>query len=228
MKQKFQKFFIPLCVLFSALALGLFFGLGSWDKNLYVKWSPSPGRGIAGGDSPIEILSLSYDQLTQKASSALFSRNQVIEKEGLMTFYLGNFLVQDLHLKKHHFICQIFSLVEFSFSAMGINLSGEEGLMILQSPCNMKDKNFIGPFWIPKQDILAQSSNHFFELPKHETFIRFYNASIALTPSWLLTNVRFFNKGQDDEFLIRSIPGEQNSYFELNLKNTVSTQDKTL
>ena len=226
MKKKFQKIFIPLCLLSSALALGLFFGLSSWDKNLYVKWSRTPSRGIAGEDSPIEILSLSYDQLSQKASSVLFSRNQVLEKENLVAFYLGNFLAQVPHLKKHHFICQIFSLVEFSFSAIGINLSGEEGLMIIQSPCNMKDKNFIGPFWLPKQDILASSSKSSFELPEYDTFIRFYNASIALTPSWLLTNVRFFNKGQDNEFLIRFVPGKGNPYFELNLKNTASIPDQ--
>ena len=101
MKKKFQIIFIPLCLLGSVFALGLFFGLNSWDKNLYVQWNPSPGRGIAGVDSSTEILNVSSEQLIQKASEALFSQNQVIREEGLIAFYLGNFLVSDSNLKKH-------------------------------------------------------------------------------------------------------------------------------
>ena len=221
MRKKFQKFFIPLCFLGSVFALGLFFGLNSWDKNLYVQWSPSQGRGVAGADSSTEILNVSMEQLTQKASEVLFSQNQVIEKDGSIAFYLGNFLIPDTNSKKHRFICQIFPLVEFSFSAVGINLSGEKGLMVLQSPCNMENENSIGPFWIPNKEILAQPSKKSFELPEKESFIRFYNASTALTPSWLLTNVRFFSEGQkDNEFLVRFVPGVENPYFELSLKTT--------
>ena len=102
-----------------------------------------------------------------------------------------------------------------------MNLSGERGLMVIQSPCNMEHEDFVGPFWIPNEEILAQPSKKSFELPEKETFIRFYNASTALTPSWLLTNVRFFNEDQnDDEFLVRFIPGMENPYFELSLRNT--------
>ena len=184
-------------------------------------WNPSLGRGIAGVDSPTEILNFSSKQLIQKASSALFSQNQVIEEGDLMAFYLGNFLVQDPLSGKHRFICELFPLVEFSFSAIGINLSGEEGLMLIQSPCNMEDEDFIGPFWIPHKKILAEASKDSFELPEEEVFIHFYNASISLTPSWLLKNVRFFNETeQDNEFLVRFVPGSENPYFELSLKNT--------
>ena len=229
LKKKFHKTILSLCILCSIFALGLFFGLNSWDKNLYVQWYPSQGRGVAGGDSSAEILNLSYDQLSQKGSFALFSQNKVSEKDGLKAFYLGNFLVQNPDLKKHRFICQIFPLVEFTFSAVGINLSGEEGLMVIQSPCNMENENFIGPFWIPHQEILANPSKKSFELPDKKTFIGIYKISPSLVPSWLLTNVRFFNEGQDNsEFLIRFVPGAKNPYFELNLNDTESVEETAI
>lgn len=222
LKKKSYKVILFLCILFSIFALGLFLGLNSWDKNLYVQWYPSPGRGIAGEESSAEILNLSYDQLSQRARFALFSQNKVSEKDGLKVFYLGNFLVQNPDFKKHRFICQIFHLVEFTFSAVGINLSGDEGLMVIQSPCNMEDENFIGPFWIPHQEILANPSKKSFELSDQKTFIRFYNISPSLTPSWLLTSALFFNEDpQDDsQFLVRFVPGAENPYFELSLSDT--------
>lgn len=229
MNKKFKKNFILLCIFCFIIAMGLFFGLNSWNKNLYVKWSPSQGRGIAGVNSSTKILNFSSKQLMQKVNSTLFSQGQVIEEGDLMAFYLGNFLVQDSHSGKHRFICEIFPLVEFSFSAMGINLSGEEGLMLIQSPCNMEDEDFIGPFWIPNKEILAEPSKNSFELPEEESFIRFYNASILLTPSWLLKNVRFFSEAeQDDEFLVRFVPGSENPYFELSLKNTEPPKETAL
>ena len=103
----------------------------------------------------------------------LFSQNQVIEKEGAIAFYLGNFLVKDPHFKEYRFICQVFPLVEFSFSALGISLSGEESLMVVQSPCNMENTDLIGPFWIPKKDILKEASKKHFEIPDKNVFVSF-------------------------------------------------------
>ena len=227
LKKKLLKIIIPLCILCTIFALGLFFGLNSWDKNLYVQWSPSKGRRVAGEGSSAEILSLSSDQLIQKASSTLFSKNQIIREDNKMAFYLGNFLAPDPNLKEHRFICQIFSLVEFSFSAIGINFSGEEGLMVIQSPCNMESTDLLGPFWIPHQEILVHPDRKSFELPEQETFIRFYNVSIILTDSWFLKSVRFFNESsEDNEFLVRFTPGSENPYFELSLK-TVEPIDET-
>lgn len=239
MKKKFQKILIPVCGLFSVFTLGLFFGLNSWNKNLYVQWNPPQGRGIAGANSSPEILNLSSDQLTQQAGFALFSQNQVLEKEKLMAFYLGNVLIPDANSGKHRFICQVFPLVEFSFSAIGLHSSGEEGLMFIQSPCNTKNEDLIGPFWIPHKEILAKPYENSFEIPEKKTFIRFYNASIVLTDSWLLKSVKFFSEGErdsrllasepesfyrDNEFLVRFTPGEENPFFELSLKNTVHSE----
>lgn len=229
LKKKIRKIILPLVFLCSMFALGLFFGLNSWDQNLYVQWSPTQGRGVAGLNSSTEILNLSSNQLIQKASSALFSQNQVVRDKNLMSFYLGNFLVHDSHLKKHRFICEIFPLVEFSFSALGIHFSGEEGLMIIQSPCNMKDENFIGPFWIPHQEILANPNRRSFEIPNQQTFIRFYHISTLMTSDWLLKSVRFFNENQkDQDLLIRFTPGTEKPYFELSLKNKGNIKETTL
>lgn len=211
---------ISTCIICAVFALGLFFGLNSWNKNLYVQWNPSQGRGIAQANSS-EILSLTSDQLTQKANFILFSQHQIIKEKDITAFYLGNFLVQESNSKKHRFICQIFPFVELSFSAVGVNFSGETSLMILQSPCLMKDESFIGPFWLPLERILAHPEQKSFELLDEKTFIRFYNTSILMTDKWLLTSVRFFKKeGQeDDELLIRFIPGKDNPFFELSFKN---------
>lgn len=226
MKKKLYKALFPAGIIGAVFALGLFFGLNSWNKNLYVQWNPSQGRGIAGEDS-LEILNLSSSQLTQKAGAILFSNNQVIREKGLTAFYLGNFLVQDPHLKQHRFICQLFPFVELSFSAVGITLSGEPGLMVLQSPCLMEDENFIGPFWIPHEKILTHPEQKSFELPEREIFIHFYHVSISLTHNWLLTNVRFFNKDNEEnnELLIRFIPGKDKPYFEFSLKDTEATEE---
>ena len=220
MKKLVKKAIIPLTLLILVLVLGLFIGFNSWDKNLYVQWSPSKGRGVAGKKSSEQLLNLSYDQLSQQARTAVFSKNEVIEENGYIAFYLGNFLVPDSQRQRHQFICQIFPFVEFSFSSIGVILSGERGLMVIQSPCNMEDENFIGPFWIPQKDILAHPSKESYTLPEKETFIRFYHASIELIPRWLLTHIRFFHKDQKQkEFIIHFIPGEDAPYFELSLKS---------
>ena len=115
----------------------------------------------------------------------------------------------------------------------------------MESPCNIADEEhcdiadeeFIGPFWIPFEEIVSHPAKRSFEFPEQETFIRFYNASISQTPVWLLKNVRFFNdkeakdslidkEEEDDEFLVRFIPGADNPYFELSLKNTKSIQEQ--
>ena len=154
-KDKIKKFLVPVIILITVFSLGLFFGLNSWNKNLYVSWTPSNARGIAMDESQKNVLNLSSENLTQKASSALFSQNQVLKKNGLLSFYLGNILAPDTNTQKHRFICEIFPLVEFSFSALGVSISGEKGLMIMQSPCNMEDIDWIGPFWLPQEEILA-------------------------------------------------------------------------
>lgn len=218
-KKKISKFLVIFLILFAVFVFGLYLGLNSWNKNLYVSWNPSKGRGLAGSNTSAELINLSSDQLIQQASYVLFSNHQVIRQENLLAFYLGNFLVHDSDLKEHRFICQIYPLVEFSFSSMDVSLSGEEGMMLVQSPCLMEDEDFIGPFVIPVQSIFSDPEKKSFELPEEETFVHFYNASIVLTEKWFLKTVRFFNQDSSEELIIRFIPGEDKPYFEFSLKD---------
>ena len=215
--------------------LGLFFGLNSWDKNLYVQWNPFQGRGIAGVDSSPEILNLSSQQLLQEPDQVLFSQGQVEIEGELMAFYLGSFLIPNSKLNQHQFVCEVFSEVEFSFSAVGISLSGEQGLMVVQSPCNMEREDRIGPFWIPYEEIINNPAKKIFELPEQRTYIRFYNASTVLTPGWLLTSVKFFQESQtentgqtENELLVSFTPGADNPYFELSLQRTEPPQESSI
>ena len=202
-------------------ALGLMFGLNSWNKNLYVQWSPSSKRGLAGLDEESQILNLSSEQLSGDIRETLFFNSETGFEEDLLFFYLGNFLYSEK--QERRFICQVFPLVEFSFSALGLILSGDEGLMVIQAPCKMEDEEFIGPFLIPYKEILTHTEEREFELPEQETFIRFYNASPALTPQWVLQSVRFFyDDGDDNELVISRPTGEDQSYFAIRLRQ----QDK--
>ena len=214
-KRSIQKWASSISVLAICCALGLFFGLNSWNKNLYVSWTPKSQRGLAEEGSQ-NLLNLSSENLTQTASSILFSNQKIFQDKGFLSFYLGNILIPDKETKQHRFICEVFPLVEFSFSALGMSISGEKGQMIVQSPCNMEDVDWIGPFWLAQDEIIANSEKQSFHLEDKETFIRFYNASIELTPSWLLSRVRFFNNNDSEELLIQLNPN-QTPYFELEL-----------
>ena len=218
MSPKTKKWVLSGSLLVIIFAFGLIFGLNSWNKNLYVSWTPTANRGIATEDSQKNLLHLSYEDITKQVSSVLFSKNQVFQEEGFLSFYLANLLIPDANTQKHRFICEVFPLVEFSFSALGVSLSGERGLMVIQSPCNMKDTDWIGPFWIPQEEILSNPEKSAFQIQEKDTFIRFYNASIELTPSWLLSTVRFFDEEESQEFLIRLKPN-QTPYFNLELLN---------
>ena len=199
--------------------LGLLFGLNSWDKNLYVQWRPSLDRGLAGLNEEPEILNLSSAQLSGDIRETVFFHSETGQEEDRLFFYLGNFLVHDHSAGEHRFICQIFPLAEFSFSGFGLSLSGDAGLMVIQAPCNMEDEEFIGPFWIPHREILAQSEEREFSLPEEETFIRFYNASPLLTPQWILQTVRFFHNEEDErELVIRRPTNTEQAYLSITLK----------
>lgn len=218
--KKFKKsvFYAGLCC--GLFALGLMFGLNSWNKNLYVQWSPSTSRGLAGVNDESQILNLSSEQLSGDIRETLFFNSQTGYEEDMLFFYLGNFLTYTSEEEEYRFICQAFPLVEFSFSALGLSLSGDAGLMVIQAPCNMEDEEFIGPFWIPYKEILAHAEAREFELPEQETFIRFYNASPILTPQWVLQTVRFFyDEGDDNELVVSHPTGKD--YFNIRLKETV-------
>lgn len=210
LKKKFKKNVLVVGAPFLLFALGLFFGVQSWNKNLYVSWEPVKDRGLAATqdeDSQV-ILNITSNDLIEDAGPALFNNTQVLEDDNL-TFYLGNMLVPNSSTQRHQFICETFSTVEFSFYAQGISLNGEPGFMLVQSPCRTEKLEQIGPFIIPKKEILNNSEKRSFEFPDIDTFVRFYQSSPELTPSWFLNYVRFFNE-EGQEFIVKFDPKKHN------------------
>ena len=216
-----KKIFLPLFLAAAGtavLGLGAFMGVRSWEGRIYVSLRPpSEGRKIASSDPAEEILSLSLEEIGLKAREKLFGVSQINETDSQLRFHLGNFLVRSPFDESPQLVCQAYSFLEMTFTARGVNLSGDSGMMLVQSPCRQKDKTMIGPFWIPKKDILDNPGRSSFSLPEEETLIRFYNAAIALTPRWLLTDARFFNSPEEDGFIVQFAPGRESPAFELEM-----------
>ncbi|MCY4321055.1 MAG: hypothetical protein OXC37_01415 [Bdellovibrionaceae bacterium] len=214
------KWLFSILIFVVIFGMGLIIGLISWNSNLYVSWIPSTKRTLAMAGNQSNLLNLSSDSLTEDPSSVLFSQYEIFQENNFLSFYLGNILIPDPKTQTHRFICEVFPIVEFSFSALGVNLSGEKGVMLVQSPCETEDIDWIGPFWLPQNEILSHPEKNTFQIEEKDTFIRFYNASIELTPSWLLSSVRFFDKEKESEELLIRLKANQKPYFEIDLNLT--------
>ena len=219
---KYKKKLFILAGAGSLFALGLFFGLRSWNQNLYVSWNPASQRGLAEDNQTQVLVNLSSDELTRSADSALFENIRLIEEEGLLTFYLENILIPDKESGQYRLLCEAFSHIEFSFAPIGIKLSGDPGMMILQSPCRQEEEFELGPFFIPKKEILAHPEKRSFEFEEISAYISFYKASLVLTPSWILKTIRLFNaentgQEENEELIVRYNP-KSNSPFEIILR----------
>ena len=216
-KKKVRKalfFTVFFCALFS---LGLLFGLRSWEKKIYISWSPFYDRGLAGEKENM-LLSVSSDSVVSRLNGAIFENAGSVEEDGLLTFYLGDALIPDEQTRQYRFLCEVFSHVEFSFFALGVSLSGDPGLMIVQSPCRKTEDGPLGPFFIPKKEILARENERVFQFEEIETYIRFYKASVSLTPRWFLKNLRFFNlEEEENEELIVNFNPKSGELFEITL-----------
>lgn len=219
MLSRYKKRFLYLAGVVCLFALGLFFGLYSWNQNLYVTWSPSSQRGLAEDSQTQVLVNVPAEQIVRRADKALFENIRLIEGDDLLTFYLGNILIPNKEDGRYLFLCEAYSHIEFSFSPVGIKLSGDPGLMLLQSPCRQEEEFELGPFFISKNKILASPEKRAFEFEETNDYISFYKASVVLTPSWILKTIRFFNPGQEEnqEFIVRYNP-ENNDPFELTLK----------
>ena len=219
MLSKYKKYLLLLAGVVFLFALGLFFGLNSWNQKLYVSWNPSSQRGPAEDSQDEFLIQVSPEELAEKADKVLFNNIRLIEEEDKITFYLKSILVPDKSTGKYRFLCEIFSHIEFSFAPLGIKLSGDPGLMILQSPCRREEEFELGPFFIFKKKLLESADKRNFEFKELGDYISFYKASILLTPSWILKTIRFFNENEEDseEFIVR-YNLENNSPFEIFLK----------
>ena len=215
-KNKWFFLFGVLCL----ASLGFFLGLQSWNKNLYVSWKPTSERGLAEEDQTQILVNLSLEELTAKADKILFENARLIEDKEQLIFYLGNFLIPDQSTGEHRFLCELFSYVEFSFAAIGMSLSGDHGIMILQSPCRQEEEFELGPFFIPHKKLLSSPEKRSFEFEEIDSYISFYRASLILTPSWILKTVRFFNEEDSEkEFIIKYNP-KTSEPFEIFLQDT--------
>ena len=222
MKTRLQEFFKSrlvqtafIAILF--LAVGIFLGVNSWNRIMYIQLKPGgKGRYVASAEKT-EIVSLSMKEYREQIQEKIFGHAKAGEKnEGFKEFYLGSFLIQEG--EGHQRICQAYSFLEMRFTAYGLSLSGSAGEMVIQAPCQIEDEEFIGPFLVPIDEILNNPEKEFFSIEEKEISIRFYDAALALTDSWLLTAVRFFNSPEEDGFIVRFIPGEETDAFELSFQ----------
>ena len=112
------------------------------------------------------------------------------------------------------YICEAYSYFEATFAALGVNVSGDEGLLVVRAPCLTKNERLIGPVSLPvrqmSRDVIRQS----FHVEDQDISIRIYGISFSLASRWLLTSVRFFNSPEEEGFSVEYESGSK-SYFEI-------------
>ncbi len=210
--KKYKKLYRPIfstLMVLGFLGFGFFFGIQSWNKQLYVQVYPSKSRSLAGAQEKSSLYSISLEEMNQRVQSKLFKNTKTVETDSLFGFYLGHFLVPDTTDKGHQFICQFYSVLEATFVALDVTLNGEDGLMVVQSPCRMEDDVFIGPIWLPIQSMRKNLGQRSFTLEKEDTLVHLYNISFQLASKWLLSSVRFFNSPEDKGLVINYTPNEK-------------------
>lgn len=212
------------------LGLGFYIGFQSWDSKMYVQVDPTTKyRGLASeSKSEDSFYSLTFAEANQKASYKLFKNSKVItssessktinQSENFLGFYLGNFLVPAKQSQGYQFICASYKYMEAHFTALGVRLSGESGLMVVQSPCIENNETWLGPFWIPKKQMLERAGQESFKIEEKDMYIHLYDTSFSLVSEWLLTSVRFFNSEEDedeDALVVSFNPKEDTPVFKL-------------
>ena len=246
MKARFQKvlksrLFQAVFIAALFLAIGIFLGINSWNKTVYVQLKPGgKGRYVASAEGT-EVVSMPLEEYREQVQKKIFGHAKEGEKtEGFKEFYLGSFLIQEGEGNQR--ICQAYSFLEMKFTALDVSLSGSSGEMVIEAPCQqigiedeefikfierlsakgqqieIEGEEFIGLFPVPIDEILNNPEKEFFSIEEKEISIRFYDAALALTDSWLLTAVRFFNSPEEDGYVVRFIPGEETDAFELNFQ----------
>lgn len=218
--KKYTKFYRPALFVFSLFFIfgfGLFLGVSSWDRQLYVEAPPiqedSTSHRTLATPEGLNLYSTPLDKMNQDREQKLFGSTKTVWDKGLLGFYLGNFFVPDPHKDSHQFVCQSYLYLEATFVSLGVTVSGDEGSIVVLAPCLMEDEEFIGPFWIPVQKMLRDFVRQSFELPQKETLIHTYGISFSLVSRWLLKSVRFFNSPEEEGLRIDYNPNSL--HFEL-------------
>ena len=214
--KKFYQLIFSTLLVFGFLGVGFFFGIQSWDKQLYVQVHPSKSRNPASANKESSLYSISLEEMNEKAQTKLFKNTKIVKDATPFRFYLGNFLVPSLTDDGHQFVCQAYSVLETTFVALDVTLNGEEGLMVVQSPCLIEDDAFIGPISLPLKSMRTKLDTRSFALEEEETLVRFYNISFQLASDWLLVSVRFFNSPEDRGLVISYHPNQE-VFFQMNL-----------
>ena len=189
------------------LAVGLYFGVQSWNSQLYVEVQPSKYRGLASENKPTMYTS-KLSHFNQALSKKVFNNLKMTQKQdGSLGIYVGNFLIPNKNNNNHEFVCQRYDFFEMRFETLDVQIHGDPGIMLLQSSCNMEDnKNFIAPFWLPTKSMLVSSRQYKkrdFKFPEEKKFVKTYHIPFHLASEWMLASVRFFNSSEDDGLTVK-------------------------
>lgn len=198
-----------LCLLFF---MGYLFSTNSWNQNIFIYLNNSPSqqintRNIASVKKQTKSLNFKDSQQKQIISSAQF-----INKKDIIEYYLGHLLVTSSHAG-WVLACQKYHTVDMVFLASEISFNGDTAQMILQAPCLFKHNQplKIGPFSIPKKDILKASVNK--ELFKSKNSILFFNHITAYWPKkWTLYKIRFFNDIKSEDLILSFTSKKEEDY----------------
>ena len=214
LKRIFVGFF---CVL--TLALSYFIGYKTafqfWNKEVSISYRSSSGthsRGLATNEGMREVATVSSAVYMNPQS--LFDRAQFTKKEDQLEILIGNIISVDKKGNKN-FVCQVFPKVTLHFEALGVFMRGGQVSMDVTGDCiDDEERQWIGPFVIPFQDILSASIlTKRFHTAQGET--RFDNVSLRWPKTWILKAVLF--ESANDQYRVQAqIPQtEEEDFFSI-------------
>ena len=222
-KKWIQKYFLYMTGSFLLVAsyyIGYQITYYSKEQKVAISVHAShPARGLASNQGKREIIRISNPEYSH--SQNIFHKAQIMENEDVIQFVLGNMIFQDEKGNKS-FVCQSFSEVDFLFEAEGLFIHGEPITMHITARCKShSDRQWIGPFLIPAQEILdTPITQTTFE--SHQQTINFHNVSLFWPQTWILREVQFKNNNIPPLRVIADIPKtEDESFFtiQFNLTN---------
>ena len=191
----------------------------SWqgEQFVYVK-TEKVERGIASvKEAIVSGAILAEKRLTNSSQKIFLQSSEVSEKDGVIEFYLGHFLIS---LKNDDFVlaCQKYHMVDLVFEAQGLSFHGHTPQMTLKSKCqfSMEEPLKMGPFFLPKKRILASPINQELFRDKQGTLM-FSHVAVQWPSKWLLTQMRFIDKDTDGYFTITFSSNEEKDFLTLNL-----------
>lgn len=220
---------ILLALLVACFIVGFFLVFYSWDGKVYVSLGETTkSRKLAeadGNEQPKQhaCIEISRKNRSKLTPHQLFAKSRTGKRnDGLLEFYLGDFIISDKSQGKHFFACDLYDFVELTFQGQDTLVSGTPGTMVLKAPClkqpvktsrksqrqtagkqvpclkqALGDNRLIGPFYFPLAEVLNHPDKMEFSLKKKDTLVRFYHMTPAMNSNWLLIVARFFNSSKN-------------------------------